>query len=493
MPQKIVAALDIGTTGIRVMGFSKEKKVVARYYRPIEQIYPGPGMVEQDPMKIVSISVELLGALLDEFGKENVCCLGITNQRETTILWENSTGRPIHNAIVWQDQRTARMCEEFKSHEPEVRRRTGLIVNPYFSATKIMWLLDNVEGARRRALDGELLFGTPDTWVLWNLTGGKVHATEPGNASRTMLYNIYQARFDPDLLEVFDIPKAMLPDVYDSDALFGHTDKNIIGSSIPIRAILGDQQASLYGQGGADSSVIKATYGTGIFILQTTATEVVEAPGLLSTIAWARGGQITYALEGSILMGGASLQWLEENLGILDDVTQCGRIAQSLPDNQGVYFVPAFQGLGSPHWNPDARALLIGMSRHSSRDTIIRAALESMAYQVRDVIDVMSRINKSCSVLRVDGGAVDNEFLMRFQANLLKTAVERPKVTETTAVGVAALAGVSAGIFSEDDMHRMRGRGDLYEPADNCESENRCYANWKEAVRLCSLWKDSQK
>ncbi|MBN1307607.1 MAG: glycerol kinase GlpK, partial [Chitinispirillaceae bacterium] len=412
-------------------------------------------------------------------------------QRETTIIWDRATGRPVHRAIVWQDRRTSGRCESLRSSQATVKKKTGLIIDPYFSATKIAWILDAVDPDRRRSSRGELLFGTPDTWVLWQLTGGAVHATEPSNASRTMLFDIARLEWDEELLGLFNIPAALLPQVYDSDALFGAVDASLFNRSIPVTGIAGDQQASLFGQLGWDDRTVKATYGTGIFLLVNTGTHPRFIDSLITTVAWKRSSQVSYALEGSLFMGGASIQWLQENLGIIDTPQATGSAAIAAARNEGVYFVPAFQGLGAPYWAPDARALLIGLSRKADRTTVIRAAVEAMAYQVRDVIEAfLPAVGTLPQLIRADGGATRNEVLMQFQADLLGTPVVRAGVMETTALGVAGIAGIASGFWNEKRFAAIVADGRVFAPAPGRDRElyERYYTGWKRAVERSLGW-----
>ncbi len=416
MKEKVVVALDLGTTGNRAIAFNKQGEAIAKSYYEFTQIFPKPGWVEHDPVELYATALKALKDVLSAVGAENVVSLGITNQRETTVIWDKKTGKPVYNAIVWQCRRTEKICTGLKEHAGLFKEKTGLFLDPYFSGTKIQWIFDNVEGVRAKAEKGEILFGTPDTWVLWNLTGGKVHATEPSNASRTLIYNISTLSFDKELLDILYVPESILPEVKDSDAFFGNTDKGITGTEIPIYGILGDQQASLFAQNGWEKGVIKATYGTGIFILTNTGTELLMNKSLVSTIASKTKDGLSYALEGSIFIGGAAVQWLRDNLGIIKSAAETEQMAASLEDNENIIFVPAFQGLGAPYWDPNARGLLIGLTRKTSRENIVRAVIESMAYQAKDIINtVKEAYTGDFKALKVDGGACANNFLMQFQ------------------------------------------------------------------------------
>jgi glycerol kinase len=487
--QKVIVALDLGTTGNRAVAFSADGTIVAQSYRKHTQHFPQPGWVEHDPAELFATAYAVLKEVIDTTGPDTVEAIGITNQRETSTVWERSSGKPLYNAIVWQDRRTAEQCHSLATHRSAVKEKTGLFIDPYFSATKIAWILDTVDRTRTRASNGEILFGTPETWVLWNLTKGKVHATDPSNASRTMLYNIRGLNWDPELLELFNVPGPMLPQVLDSDSHFGVTDPSLFGRPIPVHGMIGDQQSSLFGQLGWDRHTVKATYGTGIFILRNTETAPAVSDTLVSTIAWKTKEGIRYALEGSLFMGGASVQWLQENLGIIDNPKETAGIALKAADNEGVYFVPAFQGLGAPYWAPEARALIIGLSRKANRTSVIRAALESMAFQVRDIVEEFNKAtSEPVKVLKVDGGASNNEFIMQFQADLLGVNVVKPRVTETTALGAAAMAGIGCGFWDRTRFASTIGIERTYTPSGDKVRFDRYYAAWKEAVSRSLGW-----
>jgi len=487
MGRKVVLAIDLGTSGSRVMAFTHDGHVAARVYSEFPQHFPQPGWVEHDPDDYLRTSFKALRQVLARVGPDNVVSVGITNQRETTLVWDAHTGRPVYPAIVWQDRRTDALCDHFRPHGKTIRARTGLILDPYFSATKIRWILDHRPSLRRRARNGGLCFGTPDVWLLWHLTGRKVFATEPSNAARTLLFNLDRMAIDPALCRLFGVPQAMLPVIYPSDAQFGMTDPRVTQKSIPIVGVLGDQQAALFAQAGEDRTVIKNTYGTGIFALAATGSRPRRAPKLLSTVAWRRGKVTTYALEGSVFMAGAALQWLRDNLGILKSFAEAERVASSAPGNEDVYFVPAFQGLGAPYWQPQARAIITGMSRKAGRATLVRAALEALAYQSRDVIDEMQRVlEKRFRRLRVDGGGSQNDFLMQFQADVLGAAVERPPVIDTTAFGVALLSGLSTGFWNEREAAALRSPiARRFTPSRKTPQRQAAYRHWQEAVRKC--------
>ncbi len=489
--EPVVIAIDLGTTGNRAIAFTKSGSVAAQAYRKLTQHYPQAGWVEHDPVELYQTSLSALREVVEKVGTGQIHAVGITNQRETTIVWERSSGQPINNAIVWQDRRTSAQCESLRSSRSLVKDKTGLIIDPYFSATKIAWILDVVDPDRSRSSRGELLFGTPETWVLWHLTGGAVHATEPSNASRTMLFNISTLEWDDELLNLFNIPAAMLPEVYDSDTLFGVTDAALFNRSIPITGIAGDQQASLFGQLGWDSSTVKTTYGTGIFMLVNTGDTPRFTDNLVTTVAWKRASGVNYALEGSLFMGGASIQWLQENLGIIESPQATGTAEIAATSSDGVYFVPAFQGLGAPYWAPDARALLIGLSRKSDKTTVIRAAVEALAYQVRDVVEAFLPVTGALpGRIRADGGATRNEVLMQFQADLLGVPIVRSAIMETTALGVAGIAGIASGFWDEKSFAAVVKDDRVFTPVAGKKRKqfDRLYAGWKRAVERSLGW-----
>jgi glycerol kinase len=478
----IVLAIDLGTSGSRVMAFSERAEIVARSYIEFPSSFPQPGWVEQDPEALWQATQQALRDVLASVPVEKIVSLGITNQRETTIVWERATGRPVGPAIVWQDRRTEAICRKLAPHEKTVSERTGLRIDPYFSATKVAWMADRDAGLRRRMERGEICFGTPDVWLVWKLTAGKVFATEPSNASRTLLFNIRTLRFDPELARIFDLPEKILPEVRDSDADFGTTDPSVTKRPIPIRGVLGDQQAALFAQGAREEGVVKNTYGTGLFLVANTRDQIPPPGRLLSTIAWKLKGQTDYAIEGSILMGGAVLSWLRDQLGILASYSESGKIAASIPDNEGVYFVPALQGLGAPYWEPAARGAIFGLTRKAGKEVIIRAALESLAYQSRDVVEEMRRVGRPIRRLRADGGGAQNDFLMQFQADILGIPVERAKIADTTALGAAGISGVASGIWSPDAFAGFIRSDKIYEPRMSEGERESCYLQWKDAV-----------
>ena len=496
MDRKYIMALDQGTTSSRAILFDKEGNVVATSQKEFTQFYPKIGWVEHNPMEIWGSQSGVMREVLEtnSIRPEEVCAIGITNQRETTIVWEKSTVKPIYNAIVWQCRRTSEICDELKEKGSEklIKDKTGLILDAYFSATKIKWILDNVEGAREKAENGELLFGTVDTWLIWNLTRGKVHVTDYTNAARTMLYNIKELKWDDEILEILDIPKSMLPDVKPSSYIYGHTDEGMLsGAQIPIAGCAGDQQAALFGQTCFEEGSAKNTYGTGCFMLMNTGENIVESKhGLLTTIAWGVDGKVEYALEGSIFIGGASIQWLRDELRVLYDAKQSEFYANSVKDTNGVYVVPAFAGLGAPYWDMYARGAIMGLTRGANRAHLVRATLESIAYQVKDVLNAMQEDSGlKLKDLRVDGGASSNNFLMQFQSDILDVNIDRPKVVETTALGAAYLAGLAVEFYNNKDEIKKSWIIDReFIPNMSDDKRNLLYKGWKKAVSRSLLW-----
>ena len=493
MDRKYIMALDQGTTSSRAILFDKEGNIVATSQKEFTQFYPKVGWVEHNPMEIWGSQSGVMREVLEtnSIRPEEVCAIGITNQRETTIVWEKSTGKPVYNAIVWQCRRTSEICDELKEkgYEKLIKDKTGLILDAYFSATKIKWILDNIEGAREKAENGELLFGTVDTWLIWNLTRGKVHVTDYTNAARTMLYNIKELKWDDEIL---DIPKSMLPDVKPSSYIYGHTDEGMLsGAQIPIAGCAGDQQAALFGQTCFEEGSAKNTYGTGCFMLMNTGENIVESKhGLLTTIAWGVDGKVEYALEGSIFIGGASIQWLRDELRVLYDAKQSEFYANSVKDTNGVYVVPAFAGLGAPYWDMYARGAIMGLTRGANRAHLVRATLESIAYQVKDVLNAMQEDSGlKLKDLRVDGGASSNNFLMQFQSDILDVNIDRPKVVETTALGAAYLAGLAVEFYNNKDEIKKSWIIDReFIPNMSDDKRNLLYKGWKKAVSRSLLW-----
>jgi len=497
MKKNYILALDQGTTSSRAILYDTEGQMVKIAQKEFTQIYPRAGWVEHDPMEIWGSQTGVVSELLATTGiaAEEIAAIGITNQRETTIVWDRQTGKPVYNAIVWQCRRTAEICDDLKAAglETHIRQSTGLVPDAYFSATKVKWILDHVEGAREKAWRGELLFGTVDTWLVWNLTRGKVHVTDYSNASRTMLYNIHTLSWDSHILQTLDIPAAMLPKVKPSSSVYGVTDARIFGAEIPIAGDAGDQQAALFGQACYEPGMVKNTYGTGCFMLMQTGDKPARSDhGLLTTIAWGIDGKVSYALEGSIFIAGAAIQWLRDALRIVHDARDSEYFATKVPDAQGVYVVPAFTGLGAPYWDMYARGAILGLTRGTTRNHLIRATLESIAYQTRDVLELMrAECGLDLCELRVDGGACANNFLMQFQADILGVPVERPQIIETTALGAAYLAGLAVGFWKDRKAVAARRKADRrFHPAMNEETRQRLYARWKKAVERARAWEE---
>ena len=482
-------AIDQGTSSSRAIIFNEYGDVKFIYQQPIDLIYPQDGWVEQDPKVLLNNTLSVVRDVLfeDDDVTASVAGVGITNQRETTIVWDKKTGEPVYNAIVWQDRRTANFCTTLKSEglEDVVRKKTGLLLDSYFSATKLRWILENVDGVRRRAENGDLLFGTVDCYLLWYLTNGRVHATDVTNASRTMLYNIIGHNWDLELLDLFDIPINMMPRVMGNISNFGQIDSGLFGCNSIVGGMAGDQQSALIGQGCLSPGMVKSTYGTGCFSLMNIGSVATLSDNdLLTTIAYSIDGKVSYALEGSIFNAGTAIQFLRDNLGLICDAKDSEDAARSVPDNGGVFFVPAFTGLGAPYWKPDARGVICGLSRDTQKEHIIRASLEAQAYQTRDLMGVM-RQDSGCSidVMRADGGLVANGFMCQFLSDMLGITVEIPKVTECTAWGAACLAGVQSGVFSSIDDVSSRWKVDkIYEPEERNTDMDVLYAKWKRAV-----------
>jgi glycerol kinase len=486
-----VLALDQGTTGSTALVFSAQGEILGRAYAEIGQSYPRPGWVEHDPEEIWQTSLKVMATAIADAGlrRRELRAIGLTNQRETTVVWDRLTGLPVHPAIVWQSRQTAPLCEELKAagHAPLFRRKTGLVVDAYFSGTKIRWILDRYPELRPRAEAGEILFGTIDTWLLWKLTGGAVHKTEPTNASRSLLYDIHALRWDDELLGILDIPRAMLPTVAGSSAeIFGETvEFPELPGGVPIAGIAGDQQAALYGQGCWTPGMAKNTYGTGCFLLMNMGDrKPISEHGLLTTIGCDGQGKPVYCLEGSVFTAGAGVQWLRDGLGLISFADETEKLAQSVPDTAGVYFVPAFSGLGAPYWDMDARGLLCGLTRGSSRAHLVRAVLESIAYQTRDVLEAMNADSGlDIAELRVDGGAAANDFLMQFQADLTGVPVDRPMLVESTAMGAAFLAGLAVGFWSDpQEVHDARRPERRFTPQMDAGRRAELYQGWQRAV-----------
>lgn len=495
--KQYVMALDAGTTSNRAIIFDDESKIVSVAQREFTQIFPNPGWVEHDAEEIWGTMSTVMKDALGQSGLSptQIAAIGITNQRETTVVWEKATGRPVYNAIVWQSRQTADICEELKARglSEEFHAKTGLVIDAYFSGTKVKWILDNVKGAREKAERGELLFGTIDSWLIYKLTGGAVHVTDYSNASRTLMYNIHELKWDETLLEYLTVPASMLPEVRPSSQVYGQTIPALLGGAVKIAGAAGDQQAALFGQNCFNPGDAKNTYGTGCFMLMNTGEDIFDSKnGLLTTIAWGVDGRVKYALEGSIFVAGSAVQWLRDGLEIIDATADAEWVAKHVKDNGGVYLVPAFVGLGAPYWDMNARGMLIGITRGTTRAHVVRAALESMGYQTMDVLKAMEAdSNIKLKSLKVDGGAVANNLLMQFQADLLGVPVDRPQIIETTALGAAYLAGLAVGVWTDKAELKHQWRLDTrFEAEMPTEEAARLYKGWKKAVGHSMHWID---
>lgn len=493
MPQYILA-LDQGTTSSRAILFDKQGLIKAVAQKEFTQIFPKSGWVEHDAMEIWETQYQVAREVLAnaQISVKDIAAIGITDQRETTVVWDKATGDPVYNAIVWQDKRTAAICDELKEKglEDYVRQNTGLVIDSYFSGTKLKWILDNVEGARAKAEAGELLFGTVDTWLIWKLTDGAKHVTDHSNASRTLMYNIVDLKWDETMLEALGVPANMLPTVQDSSGLFGETVPTLFGIALPITGVAGDQQAALFGQACFEPGTAKNTYGTGCFMLMNTGSEPVQSnSGLLTTIAWGLDGKVEYALEGSIFVAGAAIQWLRDGLKIIDSAPDSEYFALKEDDTDGVYVVPAFVGLGAPYWDMYARGAIFGLSRGTTKSHIIRATLESLAYQTKDVLDAMQKDSGiELKSLKVDGGACANNLLMQFQSDILGVEVERPEVIETTALGAAYLAGLAVGFYKKEDICNNRHVDRVFHPDMEEDERAKLYKGWQKAIERTMGW-----
>lgn len=497
MAQTYILAIDQGTTSSRAIIFDKQGHIVSTAQQDIKQYFTKPGWVEHDANEIWVSVLGVMTASLSKAGiaPEQIEVIGIANQRETTVVWDRNTGHPIHHAIVWQSRQTNDICEELRrqGHDELFRKKTGLLIDAYFSGTKIKWLLDHVEGAREKAENGDLLFGTIDTWLVWKLTGGKVHLTDYSNASRTLLYHIHDLCWDEELLRILDIPRSMLPEVRSSSEVYGHTvEHHFFGRQVPIAGIAGDQQAALFGQACFDKGMVKNTYGTGCFMLMNTGDEAIESRhGLLTTIAWGIGGKVEYALEGSVFVAGSAMQWLRDGLRMLKTTADSEAYATRVSSTEGVYVVPAFVGMGTPYWDSDMRGAVFGLTRGTTKEHFIRATLESLAYQSKDVLDAML-VDSGIGLrkLSVDGGAVRNDFLVQFQSDLVGTKVERPVVNETTALGAAYLAGLAIGYWSnKEEIAESWLLDRSFQPIMSKNESARLYAGWQKAVQAAMLFK----
>ncbi|MBE1555352.1 glycerol kinase GlpK [Sporosarcina limicola] len=497
MTEKYIMALDQGTTSSRAILFDKKGTIFHTSQQEFTQYFPKSGWVEHNADEIwSSILAVIAGVLSDKnISANQIEGIGITNQRETTVVWDKTTGEPIYNAIVWQSRQTAGICDELKEsgYNDLFRDKTGLLIDAYFSGTKVKWILDNVEGAREKAERGELLFGTIDTWLVWKLSGGKTHVTDYSNASRTLMYNIYELQWDKELLDILGVPASMLPEVRPSSEIYGHTDENhFFGQATPIAGIAGDQQAALFGQACFESGMVKNTYGTGCFMLMNTGEKAVKSNnGLLTTIAWGVDGKVEYALEGSIFVAGSAIQWLRDGLRMFRNSADSEQYAARVSSTEGVYVVPAFVGLGTPYWDSDVRGAIFGLTRGTEKEHLVRATLESLAYQTKDVLDAMEADSEiSLKTLRVDGGAVANNFLMQFQSDILNVPVERPLISETTALGAAYLAGLAVGFWSDRSEIAAHWQLDRpFEPKMEADRREELYSGWKKAVNAAIAFK----
>jgi glycerol kinase len=492
-----ILALDQGTTSSRAIIFNKKGEIVYISQKEFTQYFPKPGWVEHNANEIWGSILSVIATSLSESGikPEQIAGIGITNQRETTVVWDKNTGQPVYNAIVWQSRQTASICEELKARglNDKFREKTGLLIDAYFSGTKVKWILDNVEGAREKAERGELLFGTIDTWLIWKLSGGKAHVTDYSNASRTLMFNIHELKWDDELLEILTVPKSMLPEVRPSSEIYAHTvPYHFFGQEVPIAGAAGDQQAALFGQACYEEGMAKNTYGTGCFMLMNTGEKaVVSKHGLLTTIAWGLNGKVEYALEGSIFVAGSAIQWLRDGLRMLKNAADSEQYAERVESTEGVYVVPAFVGLGTPYWDSDVRGAIFGLTRGTQKEHFVRATLESLAYQTKDVLTAMEADSGiSLKTLRVDGGAVKNNFLMQFQSDMLGVPVERPVVNETTALGAAYLAGLAVGYWKDQSEIAKQWNIDrTFEPSMSEEKRNELYEGWKKAVKAAMAFK----
>jgi len=488
-----ILSLDQGTTSSRAILYDQDTKPVQVAQKEFKQIFPQPGWVEHDAEEIWQSQESVMYEVIDKISDDQpIAAIGITNQRETTVIWSRASGKPIYNAIVWQDRRTAKFCEQLKKagHEQMITQKTGLLLDAYFSATKVKWLLDNIDGARKKAENGELAFGTIDSWLVWNLTNGKTHITDSSNASRTMLFNIHTMEWDKELLELFEIPTSLLPEVRSSSEHY--TNAELTSSSIPICGIAGDQQAALFGQMCIENEMAKCTYGTGCFLVMNTGKTPIQSKNkLLTTIAWQIGDEVTYALEGSVFIGGAIIQWLRDGLKLFDNASESEIHAKSVEDSGGVVFVPALTGLGAPHWDSSARGSIFGLTRGTGIPHIVRAALESITFQVNDVLDTMAKdMGKRVSELRVDGGATVNNLLMQLQSDISNIPVSRPANLETTALGAAYLAGMAIGLWNLETLKNKWGEDKKFIPEENSSKRAELLKNWQKAIDRSKNWLD---
>ncbi|MBN8210020.1 glycerol kinase GlpK [Bacillus sp. NTK071] len=498
MEKKYILSLDQGTTSSRAILFNKKGEIVNVAQKEFKQHFPKSGWVEHDAQEIWSSILSVMAQVLSsasDLSAKDIAAIGITNQRETTVVWDKNTGKPIYNAIVWQSRQTAGIVNELKEqgHEEMVRNKTGLLIDAYFSGTKVKWILDNVEGAREKAENGDLLFGTIDSWLIWKLSGGEAHVTDYSNASRTMMYNIYDLEWDDELLDMLSVPKSMLPEVRPSSEVYANTvDYHFFGQNVPIAGVAGDQQAALFGQACYEKGMAKNTYGTGCFMLMNTGEKAVKSEnGLLTTIAWGVDGKVEYALEGSIFVAGSAIQWLRDGLRMFSESPESERYAERVTSTEGVYMVPAFVGLGTPYWDSDVKGAVFGLTRGTSKEHFVRATLESLAYQTRDVLDAMTADSGiDLKTLRVDGGVVNNDFLMQFQSDMIGVPVERPTVSETTALGAAYLAGLATGYWKDrEEIKQQWMINHTFDPKMEEEEKEELYNGWKKAVNATMAFK----
>ena len=499
MSKKYVMALDAGTTSNRAIIFDENSKIVGVSQKEFTQIFPQPGWVEHDADEIWSTMTTVMKEALEQSGlnASDISAIGITNQRETAVVWDKNTGRPVYNAIVWQSRQTADIADGLKKQglTEEFKNKTGLTIDAYFSGTKITWILENVEGTRARAEAGDLIFGTIDTWLIWKLTGGKVHVTDYSNASRTLMYNIKELKWDEQLLSYLKVPAKMLPEVKPSSCRYGFTEPSILGASVPVSGAAGDQQSALFGQNCFEPGMAKNTYGTGCFMLMNTGTDIYDSKnGLVTTIAWGLDGKVEYALEGSIFVAGSAIQWLRDGARMVDSAPDSEWVAKKVRDTAGVYLVPAFVGLGAPYWDQNARGMIIGITRGTTKAHIVRATLESLAYQTKDVLGAMEAdSNIKLASLKVDGGAVANNLLMQFQADILGVPVDRPQIIETTALGAAYLAGLAEGVWANKEELKTAWKLDVrFEPVMEKSEADKLYKGWRKAVKHSMHWLDEE-
>jgi glycerol kinase len=497
MENKYILSIDQGTTSSRAILFNKEGKIVETAQKEFEQFFPKPGWVEHDANEIWTSVLACIADVLRraDISPQQIAGIGITNQRETAVVWDKKTGKPIHRAIVWQSRQTEEICKELRAagHNELFREKTGLLLDPYFSGTKVKWILDHVEGAREKAENGELLFGTIDTWLVYKLSGGNTHITDYSNASRTLMYNIYDLEWDEELLDILNVPKSMLPEVKPSSEIYAHTiDYHFFGHEVPIAGIAGDQQAALFGQACFEKGMAKNTYGTGCFMLMNTGEEgVASEHGLLTTLAWGIDGKVEYALEGSIFVAGSAIQWLRDGLKMIDNAPETEAYATAVESTDGVYLVPAFVGLGTPYWDSDARGAMFGLTRGTTKEHFVRATLESLAYQTKDVLDAMiADSGIDLKALRVDGGTVKNDFLMQFQSDMLGVPVERPVVQETTALGAAFLAGLAVGYWKDKEEIKQQSENErTFTVEMSIDEQEKLYIGWQKAVAATRQFK----